>query len=740
MGIAGAQSQLSTIWRKTTMTFWPILKQSHISKFVLETFDQMLRPRQLLSLAIHVAAKDKLVQRSAVAATGFRKVASASMARRALHTSTTALPGSPELVKQLLTLMKSDKDIQEYLKVYATPGLRRTTVIKIGGEVVDRELDVLVKSLIFLKDAGLFPIVVHGAGPQMNDELAKAGVEPKYVKGNRVTDKATLAIAKRVFLAANRKLVDALAQAGVGVRPITNGVFEASIRDLDVYGYVGEVDKIHGESVYSAIASNQIPVLSSLGESVDGQLLNINADIAARELAITLQPYKTIFINSKGGWIEDGVKLPTIDMSTDYEPMAARDYTGRQGTLLKLNEINLLLNALPRSSSVVLTSASALSREILSDYSTGTVCTRGGGDGTPQPLHFNSNKYKVGLLGARGYVGRELIRVVGGHSDLELVVASSRALVGQKVLDIAQAPPLNPHTNAPATALASQPAKLEGIHPELEFCALEDGDLASSALAKEMDVWVLALPNGHCQRYAVALERLLRGKNKDQVIIDLSADQRFNDKWVYGLPEVPGKRLLLHNAKRISNPGCYATGAQLGILPLLPFLAPSHPPHVFGVSGYSGAGTGLSPNNDLNVLSDNLIAYKSVGHIHENEVSHQLGTQVAFMPHVAPWFQGIHLTLSMQLQDKTMTKDQIVALYQSFYATEPQVHVIDDVPQVKQNALHHHTTIGGISVDNVRGRVALVVTIDNLLKGAASQAIQNINLSLGLEELRGLIE
>ncbi|KAF0775263.1 hypothetical protein AaE_001037, partial [Aphanomyces astaci] len=101
---------------------------------------------------------------------------------------------------------------------------------------------------------------------------------------------------------------------------------------------------------------------------------------------------------------------------------------------------------------------------------------------------------------------------------------------------------------------------------------------------------------------------------------------------------------------------------------------------------------------------------------------------------------GIHLTLSMQLQDKTMTKDQIVALYQSFYAKEPQVHVIDDVPQVKQNALHHHTTIGGISVDNVRGRVALVVTIDNLLKGAASQAIQNINLSLGLEELRGLIE
>ncbi|RHY26359.1 hypothetical protein DYB32_007706 [Aphanomyces invadans] len=695
----------------------------------------MLRPRHILSLAA-LAANNKVTQRS-IGVVVARSSNVACVFRRLHHS--TRLPGSPELVKQLLTLMKSEKDIQEYIKVYGTPGLRRTAVIKIGGEVVDRELDVLVKSLIFLKDAGLFPIVVHGAGPQMNDELAKAGVEPQYVQGNRVTNKETLAIAKRVFLAANRKLVDALVCAGVGVRPITNGVFEASIRDLDVYGYVGEVNKIHNESVYSAIEANQIPVLSSLGESVDGQLLNINADIAARELAISLQPFKTIFINSKGGWIEDGVKLPTIDMSKDYEPMAAKDYTGRQGTLLKLNEINLLVNSLPRSSSVVLTSASALSREILSNYSAGTVCTRGGDAATLQPLQFNSNKYKVGLLGARGYVGRELIRVVGGHSDLELVVASSRALVGQKVLDIAKAPPLNPHTNLPATTSIHN-RQLDGIPSELEFCALEDSDLASFALAKEMDMWVLALPNGHCERYVVALERLKSRSKKDQVIIDLSADQRFNDKWVYGLPEVPGKRQLLHNAKRISNPGCYATGAQLGILPLLPFLAPDQMPHVFGVSGYSGAGTGLSRNNDLNVLSDNLIAYKIVQHIHENEVSHQLGTQVAFMPHVAPWFQGIHLTLSMQLHDKSMTKDQLVALYRSFYASEPLVQVVDDVPQVKHNATHHHTTIGGISVDNVHGRVALVVTIDNLLKGAASQAIQNINLSLGLEELCGLVE
>ncbi|OQR98726.1 hypothetical protein THRCLA_06690 [Thraustotheca clavata] len=645
--------------------------------------------------------------------------------------STVTIQGqSSDVVRKLMKIVKSDADINEYNKTYGTPGLRRTTVIKIGGEVLENEMATLVESLTFLKDAGLFPIVVHGAGPQMNDELKKAGVEPQYVKGNRVTDKKTLAIAKKVFLAANRKLVDALAKAGVPARPITNGVFEAKLRDLDVFGYVGEVDKIHGDSVYSALDAGQIPVLSCLGESIDGRLLNINADVAARELAITLQPLKTIFINAKGGWFEDGKKLASIDMSKDYKEMASRDYTGRQGTLLKLNEINTLLQALPHSSSVVLTSASALSQEILTGHSAGTVCIRGGEDSSV-PLIFSSGKKKVGLMGARGYVGRELIRVIGAHPELDLVCASSRALIGQKVIEIANAPPLNPHTNLPATTVENTPLRL---HPELEFCSIDDKQLATEPIAKEVDVWVLALPNGMCQQYATALDALNQPK---QVVIDLSADQRFNDSWIYGLPETPGVRAKLAGATRISNPGCYATGAQVGLLPLLPFLNAAVPPHVFGVSGYSGAGTGLSPNNDLNVLHDNIVAYKSVQHIHENEVSHQLGTRVAFMPHVAPWFQGIHLTLSMHLNTDKSTQD-VIQLYKDFYAAEPMVHVVDGMPLVKANSKHHHATIGGITVDEKNRRVAVVVTIDNLLKGAASQAIQNINLALGIDELTGL--
>lgn len=659
-----------------------------------------------------------------------------------------------DVTTRLMQIVSTPSHIEEYVKVYGTPGVTRTTVIKIGGEVIENELETLVDSLIFLRDAGLFPIVVHGAGPQMNAELEKAGVEPQYVKGNRVTDKETLAIAKKIFLKANRKIVDALVAAGAPARPITTGVFEATLKDLPVYGFVGEVSQIWSDGVESAIANGQIPVLSCLGESADGQTLNINADVAARELALSLQPYKTIFINAKGGWIEDdGTKLKVIDMAKDYAHMAARDYTGRQGTLLKLNEIHALLQGLPSSSSVALTSASALSREILSSCSTGTVCVRGDQPQTPSAAAVSgatnaTPKRRVGLLGARGYVGRELLRLIGQHPELELVCASSRALVGQKVIELANAPPLNPHTNRPA-APAGRTSERLNISDELEFCDLGLEQIPTSPFADSVDVWVLALPNGHCEKYATVLDAL---KRKDKVIIDLSADQRFNASWVYGLPEAPGGRTRLERATHIANPGCYATGAQLGLLPLLGgkpdvselLLDARIPPHVFGVSGYSGAGTGLSNANNPKLLADNLMAYKSVNHIHEHEVSHQLGTPVRFMPHVAPFFQGIHLTLSAQLTERgaaQLTDEaRIEELYRAFYADEALVNVTPAMPFVKDNAHQHHATVGGFQLDPATGRLVVVVTIDNLLKGAATQAVQNINVALGMDEYAGILQ
>ncbi|KAL0585680.1 hypothetical protein ABG067_004604 [Albugo candida] len=723
---------------------------------------------------------------------------------------------SRNITQELMQFVSSKRDIQEYLEIYGRPGSIRTAVIKIGGDIIEHELDVLVKSLLFLQDAGLMPVVVHGAGPQMNELLAKSKVEPKYVDGSRVTDVETLQIAKKVFFQVNTTLVDAIVNAGGNARPITNGVFEAKLKNLDVYGLVGDVQRVweesitsaincsqipvlsclgesidgqtlninadiaarelamklqplktiflknldvYGlvgdvqrvweESITSAINCSQIPVLSCLGESIDGQTLNINADIAARELAMKLQPLKTIFVSSKGGWIEeDGTKLKEIVMCRDYAKLASRDYTGRQGTLLKLNEINTLLQALPLTSSVALTSAKDLSREILSSCSTGTVCIRG--DQTSRnekdqtaEAHTHLKKFRVGLLGARGYVGREIIRLIGRHSQLELVCASSRALNHQKVIDIATSPPLNPHTNEPAIYSPFSNEQLNISH-DLRFCTLDLDNIATSPYAKSVDVWILALPNGHCEQYASVLDKI----ESKKVIVDLSADQRFNPKWVYGLPESPKKRDLLANATHIANPGCYATGSQLGLLPLLgsqksngdALIDLSIPPHIFGISGYSGAGTGLLKANNPAVLQDNVMAYKSVNHIHEQEISHQLGTRVCFMPHVAPFFQGIHLTISTHLKDSSSFKSaqDVCSFFQQFYAEEPLVQVVPEIPLVRDNAQKHHAIIGGFQLDENTKRLVTVVTIDNLLKGAATQAIQNINVALGIQEQTGI--
>ena len=132
------------------------------------------------------------------------------------------------------------------------------------------------------------------------------------------------------------------------------------------------------------------------------------------------------------------------------------------------------------------------------------------------------------------------------------------------------------------------------------------------------------------------------------MILDLSADYRFDSSWQYGFTE--RFRQDIAKAKLISNPGCYATGAQISLLPSLKAFGFKSPPSVFGVSGYSGAGTKPSKNNDVNFLKDNLAPYSLVNHVHEREVSHQLGHPIFFMPHVAPFFQGITLTVSMQFQ------------------------------------------------------------------------------------------
>ena len=308
----------------------------------------------------------------------------------------------------------------------------------------------------------------------------------------------------------------------------------------------------------------------------------------------------------------------------------------------------------------------------------------------------------LGIVGARGHTGAELIRLVAAHPALELVFVSSRELDGQRVAD-----------------------HVDGYAGELRYASLD----ADAVAAQGADVVVLALPNGKAAPYVEAIDKA----KPDTLILDLSADYRFDSTWYYGLPELT--RDKWRGEKRISNPGCYATAIQLSIAPLKDLLAA--PPVCFGVSGYSGAGTTPSDKNDPEKLRDNLMPYSLTGHTHEKEASRHLGVPVEFMPHVAPHFRGLTVTTNLYLARK-MSRAEVMQRFHRAYDAEPLVHVVDEAPWVSAIAGKHHVDIGGFTLSADGKRAVVVATLDNLLKGAATQALQNINRAIGVDELTAI--
>lgn len=312
------------------------------------------------------------------------------------------------------------------------------------------------------------------------------------------------------------------------------------------------------------------------------------------------------------------------------------------------------------------------------------------------------SKKTVGIVGARGHTGAELIRLIARHPQLELGFVSSRELAAQKVSD---------HI-----------AEFSG---DRRYESLSHEQVGGSGV----DAVILALPNGKASELVAAIG----AQAPATVVVDLSADYRFNEDWYYGLPELTRDRY--DGQKRISNPGCYATAMQLAIAPLLDQLA--GPPQCFGVSGYSGAGTTPSDKNNPELLRDNLMPYSLADHMHEREVSRHLGVPVEFMPHVAPHFRGITMTVNLWLQ-QPMKVEAIGDLYRRRYAGEPLIRILDDAPWVSRIAGKHGVEIGGFTVAPGSKRLVVVATLDNLLKGAATQAMQNLNLAFGFEELTSI--
>jgi N-acetyl-gamma-glutamyl-phosphate reductase len=303
----------------------------------------------------------------------------------------------------------------------------------------------------------------------------------------------------------------------------------------------------------------------------------------------------------------------------------------------------------------------------------------------------------LGLVGARGHTGRELIRLIAGRDDLSLSFAVSRAMDGQPVTDLAP--------EAPSGLL---------------FEALSPDEVAQ----RQCDAVILAMPNGQAAPYVAAIE----ATKPETVIVDLSADYRFDETWIYGLPELYGEARIM-GAMRISNPGCYATAGQLAVAPMRPRLA--GPAHLFGVSGYSGAGTTPNRRNDVTALKDNLMPYALLGHIHEREMSRHLGHEVRFSPHVAAFFRGIVLTAQMEFSEP-VTEDAFRKDYDDAFGDQPLIRIQEDAPEVTEGAHNPGAVLGGFALSEDGRRGVMVCALDNLLKGAAVQAMQNLCLGLAL--------
>ncbi|WP_313919681.1 acetylglutamate kinase [Tahibacter sp.] len=282
-----------------------------------------------------------------------------------------------QTIVRLLSSMASAKEIHQYLKRFSQIDAKRFAVVKVGGAVLRDDLDALTSSLAFLQQVGLTPIVVHGAGPQLDEQLATAGIVKQTVDGLRVTSPEALAIVRRVMQTENLRLVESLQTLDVRATSVVGGVFDARFLDQERLGLVGEVQGVNLAPIEASLNAGSIPVIASLGETAGGQILNINADFAANELVQVLQPYKIIFLTGTGGLLDgDGKVIDSINLSTEYDHLMTQPWING-GMRLKIEQIRDLLDNLPLASSVSITRPAELAKELFTHKGSGTLIRRG---------------------------------------------------------------------------------------------------------------------------------------------------------------------------------------------------------------------------------------------------------------------------------------------------------------------------------------------------------------------------
>jgi len=280
-----------------------------------------------------------------------------------------------DTILKLLSSMSSEKEIRKYLDRFSSDDYR-FAVIKVGGAVIQSDLENLISSLAFLNEVGLRPIIVHGGGPKLSEELNKRKIEFSFLNGQRVTTKEVLEVAYEIFCGENKKIVSALNEQYVNAIPVIGDIFSCNIENEDL-GYVGQIKETNSNKIKDIISSGGIPVIAPIGYTEEHQLVNINGDKATLALAKEIVPDKVIFLSEIGGIFDGNDKLiSNINIKDDYNKLMSQDWL-HSGMKLKLEQIKLLLDSLPSNSSVSITKPLHLNRELFTDAGFGTLVKAG---------------------------------------------------------------------------------------------------------------------------------------------------------------------------------------------------------------------------------------------------------------------------------------------------------------------------------------------------------------------------
>lgn len=284
-----------------------------------------------------------------------------------------------DVIVRLLANIGSRKEVEQYLRHYASVDAPKFAVVKANGSIIESQasLEALASSLSFLQRVGLVPIVVHGGNVQLDRALSQAGIDAPVVKGLRKMTPAALEVARRVLHETNLKLVEALEALGTRVRPFTSGVLDVRKIEAPDLGLVGEIVAVRDGAIEQAARAGILPIVAPLGETSKGQILIVHADAVARALALAVKPHKVVYLNEAGGLPDDsGAIRSAVNLAEDYDELVKDEKLGPDSKR-KLVEIAALLGELPPTSSVSITSPDHLAKELFTHRGEGTLVRRG---------------------------------------------------------------------------------------------------------------------------------------------------------------------------------------------------------------------------------------------------------------------------------------------------------------------------------------------------------------------------